>query len=55
MKKLLKFLGILIGIFALLFGISFAVYFFNLDMKLTSWLEPYLDKIYDHRKREKTL
>ena len=49
MKKLLKLLGILLGtVFAL-----FAVYYFNLDMKLMrSVVLPFLDKHYDSVKRE---
>ena len=43
MKKVLKLLGLL---FALLSGL-FAVYYFNLDMKLTAALEPLFLKHYD--------
>ncbi len=49
MKKLLKLLGILSGTVAALF----AVYYFNLDMKLMrSVVLPFLDKHYDSVKRE---
>ena len=49
MKKVLKLLGLL---FALLSGL-FAVYYFNLDMKLMrSVVLPFLDKHYDSVKRE---
>lgn len=47
-KTILKVLLIPIA----LFGVTFGVYMFNLDMKLLAFLEPYLDKIYDKRKRE---
>ena len=42
-KVLLKAAGIGIGLFAALF----AVYFFNLDMKLTAKMEPVLFYFYD--------
>ena len=48
MKKLVK-----IPLFALLavlafFVVTFTIYFFNLDMKATSLLAPWLEKWYDH-------
>ena len=49
MKKVLKLLGLL---FALLSGL-FAVYYFNLDMKLMrSVVLPFMDKYFDRQKRE---
>ena len=36
-------------------GLLFIVYFFNLDMKLTSSLEPLLTKVYDKRKRDRKI
>lgn len=42
------------GIFILL-GLLFLVYFFNLDMKLLAALQPAFNKIYDKRKRNKTI
>ena len=49
MKKLLKLLSILLGTVSALF----AVYYFNLDMKLMrSVVLPFLDKHYDSVKRE---
>ena len=47
-KIFLGFLGLLAGLFAL----TFTVYFFNLDMKLTSAIEPLLIKHYDSIKRD---
>jgi len=47
-KFFLGFLGLLAGLFAL----TFTVYFFNLDMKLTSAIEPLLIKHYDSIKRD---
>ncbi len=48
MNKLLKFCLSLIGIVLGLFVVTFTVYFFNLDMKLTSAIAPLLQKWYDH-------
>ena len=50
-KVLLKTAGIGIGLFAALF----AVYFFNLDMKLTAKMEPVLFYFYDRVKRDQPL
>ena len=50
-KVLLKTAGIGIGLFAALF----AVYFFNLDMKLTAKMEPVLFYFYDRVKRDQHL
>ena len=52
MKKLAK-----IPLFILLtalgfFVVTFTIYFFNLDMKATSLLAPYLEKWYDHLERD---
>ena len=55
-KKILKALlnvllklVIAVGVF---FVVTFTVYFFNLDMKATSMLEPFLEKWYDHLERK---
>ncbi len=37
------------------FVLTFTVYFFNLDMKLTAMLAPLFDKHYDKIKRDKHL
>ena len=50
-KHLLKITGIGLGLFAALF----AVYFFNLDMKLTAKMEPILFHFYDRVKRDQHL
>ena len=34
------------------FVVTFTIYFFNLDMKLTSLIEPLLEKWYDHLDRK---
>lgn len=52
---ILKILGILAAVAVGLFVISFIVYFFNLDMKLTAALEPIFLKHYDKIKRNKHL
>ena len=55
-KKILKALlnvllklVIAVGVF---FVVTFTVYFFNLDMKATSMLEPFLEKWYDRLERK---
>ena len=50
-KLLLKLLLILVSFVA----ITFVVYFFNLDMKLTAAMEPILFKFYDRVKRDQHL
>ena len=48
LSVLLK-LAIAGGVF---FVVTFVIYFFNLDMKATSMLEPFLEKWYDHLERK---
>lgn len=50
-KILLKSLLVLFSLFA----VTFTVYFFNLDMKLTAAMEPILFKFYDRVKRDQHL
>lgn len=52
---ILKILGIAAIVVAALFVLTFVVYFFNLDMKLTAALEPILLKHYDKIKRDRHL
>ncbi len=47
-KLLWKLLLIALGFFA----VTFTVYFFNLDMKLTALIEPFLLKHYDRIERD---
>ena len=47
MKKLLKLPLILLGIVLGFFVVTFTVYMFNLDMKATAMLAPFLEKWYD--------
>ena len=52
---ILKILGIAAIVVAALFVLTFVVYFFNLDMKLTDALEPIFLKHYDKIKRDRHL
>ena len=51
LKLFLKLLLILFSVIA----VTFVVYFFNLDMKLTAAMEPILFKFYDKVKRDQHL
>ena len=51
LKILLIAALVLVGLFLL----TFTVYFFNLDMKLTAMIEPLLIKHYDRIKRDSHL
>ncbi len=55
MPVMLKVLLIVAIVIAVLFVLSLIVYFFNLDMKLTSAIQPLLEKHYDKIKRERKL
>ncbi len=55
MATFLHVLGIIAIVFVCLFVLSFIVYFFNLDMKLLSKLEPLFNKHYDKIERDKHL
>ena len=48
-KKLLKLPLFLLIAALVFFVVTFTIYFFNLDMKATSLLAPYLEKWYDHQ------
>lgn len=52
---MLKVLLIIAIVFVVLFVLSLIVYFFNLDMKLTSAIQPLLQKHYDKIKRDRKL
>lgn len=54
-KKIAKITAILAGISACLVALSMIVYYFNLDMKLTSKLEKPLEWWYDRLERDKGL
>ena len=51
-KFLLKLLWKLLLIALGFFVVTFTVYFFNLDMKLTALIEPFLLKHYDKIERD---
>ena len=44
LKVLLRLLAVVLGFFV----VTFTIYFFNLDMKATALLAPWLEKWYDH-------
>lgn len=52
---ILKILGVAAIVVAALFVLTFLVYFFNLDMKLTAAMEPLMLKHYDKIKRDRHL
>ena len=52
MSKLVKIPLIALAIAVAFFVVTFTIYFFNLDMKATSLLAPYLEKWYDHLERD---
>ena len=52
---LLKIIGIAALVAVIFFVVTFIVYFFNMDMKLTAALEPLFLKHYDKIKRDKHL
>ena len=51
-KALLKFLLKLLAVALGFFVVTFVVYIFNLDMKATSLLAPFLEKWYDKLERK---
>lgn len=52
MGKVKKLLLKLVLVLLALFAVTFTVYFFNLDMKLTAAMEPILQKHYDKIDRD---
>lgn len=55
MTGILHAIVIIAIILVILFILTFAVYFFNLDMKLTAALAPLFEKHYDKIDRDKHL
>ncbi|MEI3520562.1 MAG: hypothetical protein V8Q40_05525 [Anaerosacchariphilus sp.] len=55
MAGILHAIVIIAIILVILFILTFAVYFFNLDMKLTAALAPLFEKHYDKIDRDKHL
>ena len=54
-KRVCKILKTVVVVFAVLFGLSVVVYYFNLDMKMAAQLQEIMDKVYDRRKRDRRL
>lgn len=55
MKKVLHCLAVILRILIGFFSITFIVYIFNLDMKLTAALEPYIQQIQEKMERDRHL
>ena len=55
MSKLCRFLKKILIICISFFVVTFVIYFFNLDMKLTSAMQPILDHFYDKVDRDQHL
>ena len=55
MSKFSRFLLKLLAAAFSMFAVTFVVYFFNLDMKLTSSIEPFLIEHYDNMPRNSRL
>lgn len=55
MSVFLHVLLVIAIVLVALFVLTFTVYFFNLDMKLTAALYPHFEKHYDKVKRDKHL
>jgi hypothetical protein len=51
MAIFLKTISIIAIVFLVLFFLSLIIYFFNLDMKLLSKMQPLINKWYDGHKR----
>ena len=52
MSKFVKIPLVLLGTVLGFFVVTFTVYFFNLDMKATALLAPWLEKWYDHQEHD---
>ena len=55
MAILWKIIKTIVIVAVAFFGVTFTVYFFNLDMKLTAAIEPWLLKQYDKVDRDQHL
>ena len=55
MTTFLHVLKVIVIAIAALFALTFTVYIFNLDMKLTAAIYPWLNKQYDKVKRDQHL
>ena len=52
---ILKIIGIIAIVIAVLFVLTFTMYMFNLDMKMMTKLKPLFDKHYDKIKKERKI
>ena len=55
LKKLLKLPLYLVLAALVFFVVTFTIYMFNLDMKATAMLAPWLEKWYDHQEHNQYL
>ena len=55
MTLFLNIIKVVAIVIVALFALTFTVYFFNLDMKLTAAIYPWLNKQYDKVKRDQHL
>ena len=55
MAVLLNIIKIILIVVVVLFVLTFTVYFFNLDMKLTAALQPFIQKMQEKVKRDRHL
>lgn len=55
LKMLLLILWKLFVIAVVIFAVTFVIYFFNLDMKLTALMEKFMLPLYDKVKRDQHL
>ena len=55
MAIILEVLKIILIVLVIFFVVTFTVYFFNLDMKLTSALQPWIMKMQEKAKRDRHL
>jgi hypothetical protein len=55
MSLFLNIIKVVAIVVVALFALTFTVYFFNLDMKLTAAIYPWLNKQYDKVKRDQHL
>lgn len=55
MSLFLNIIKVAVIVIVALFALTFTVYFFNLDMKLTAAIYPWLNKQYDKVKRDQHL
>ena len=52
MRKIFKIIRIIVSILAVVGGILFAIYFWNLDQKLLGWAYVQVNRIFDRKKQD---